>query len=425
MVARELSTFRLTMALSLAGLTSCAQPDRAPPASTPADVSIPSSPPALVVYPACTWKLAAEPVALTANDMTFLSAHAAASAGSMFVAYQLETGTPDRSQVVRARMFDAAGQAAGAEMLLSEPSGIHTTPVVFADDKRFFVAWSHQFGVAGFPGPTFTTLEGRWISQDGTMSPILTLPVGRVANDVHLTRLPNGYSLLWHDARTDGRSGDTLRRMVVDESMKPLSPEVALLDAHSFAGGELDEVLLADGSSFVAVASPGFRGELHQIHVIRMDAKGRVAGPVIELTSDAGEATRPSMLVTGNDVLVGWLAEPSVGQGPGTAMVAKLDGAGRMLVGPTAVGKSGTRFNGFELVSAGGTPTVLYAGGLVQRMTTSGQELGKAQVLAPSASTSASWMRFGRSDGLFFVTHQDTSQRVAHYAPLTCDEHRP
>lgn len=373
--------------------------------------------PAADLPPPCAWAVAGEERALSPEDVDVINYGAHVSGDRLLVTYQLQAG--DRRQVVRGRLFDAHGMAVGEELPISGLDGIHTTPAVIDGGGRFFVFWTNQLSIAGFDDTRAAITQGRWIGLDGKLGEVMELPVGELG-DARVARVPQGLSLVWNRHRIrDGRSfGATIVRTVVDERMQLVMPEVDLLDSSS-STDDIAEVATEKGGAWIAIKSPGFRSRRDQIHLVRIDARGAVAGTVLELSAEAGSAARPSFLRVADGTLLSWLGETEVAARPTKAMVTKLGEEARTLIPPRAVATSGTRFEGAELVSVGGRPTFVLDRGFVQPLDLSGERAGAGVRPAPEAVEMAYLAPFEGGAAMVWYVRRGESHQVR-YTPMRC-----
>lgn len=408
----------LTLLLFAAAVAGCGGSQGTAPTSVAVSAPAPvrASPPPLPPLPEpCTFSVG-ERQAVAAPGI--INADVGANAESALFAYQVQAAP--RSQVIRARLL--LGSALGSELLLSGEAGFHVLPHVFALPDRFLVAWNHQLAVAGEESDRDEVAEARWVFPDKTMSAVSELPFG--SGSIHLARVPSGIAAMYTtwESSGAGTARDVLMRQVLDLSLRPIGPPVALLDA-PHGGDDVDEVTLADGTTWVVAVSSGFKTSQWRAHLIHLDAAGRVVSAVKELPMEQGYVARPALLDVGDGLLVTWLGEQEVGQPPVAATVTKLSYSAEVLEGPRIVGSGGTRFNGGALVVSGGAPALLFDGSQIVGLDRAGAPRGAPQRLGPTSAQQPFWIE---REGSFALAWLDGVEREVslQVAPVTCTRAR-
>ena len=378
---------------------------------------------------ACELAVAGAPEVLVPESANPFNVDVAATEAQFLVAYQAQLIAigPPTPVVVRARIFDRAGQPLTEELTLSGTNGTFIAPTVTAVGGRYLVTWQHPRD-GGLETGDDTPVEARWVEPDGRLSAQVRLPSNTFQTVT--TPVPTGFSLLYPTPRLRGEApaqfadGETVMRQLLDRNLAPIGGPTALLDTDPLGNDNLAELPLPDGGSLVAIASaqfrsPGPRGRsIDQIHLLRLDASGRVVSVVVEIPTEL-TAVQPRMLATGGDILLAWLEEEEYGASPVRMMVATIDASGKVLREPHEVGEGGRRFGGPELSRVRGVPAVVFDAGRIQQLSESGDPAAAALKVAPETADYGWWIDLGRSTGVVWTEPRERFLSV-HFAPLAC-----
>lgn len=381
---------RALLSILALGLAACSTPplERA---AEPAGEVAPSAP-----TPACVYEVDGAPTALLSAP----NRHAAAAAGGkVLAAHEVREG---ESMTIRGRLIDPT-QPPGAELLLSAADGFSTRAQVIAHGSRFMVTWRQE----SQPQKS----QGRWVSADGTLGPILDLPFDG-HDGMDLVARGSGFAAAYIER---GDRGYTLYRMLLDGDLTPIAPALPVDDARVFAS--IAQLVRANGEIWQLVEGAGRKGDTTQIHLVRLDANGTVIGTVDEVSSSKVNATMPGVVEVTGGVLVAWGEQEKEGR-PGSVWTRKLDGSGKP-VGPALMVRDGSlSWGGLALVIDQGEPLLIIQGGLNMRLDTNGVPKAKATAL-PQWGDRPIWLATEPTPSLAWVELPADGVALV-FAPLRC-----
>ena len=326
----------------------------------------------------------------------------AVAGGKVLVAYQWTKGW---TESIRARLFDPA-HPGGGELRLTPANDIYGDPEVISHGSRFFVTWRHGWG---------PDRQGRWVEADGTLGPVLHLPVEGASMGVRLVAHGSGFAGAYANLREEG--GFTLYSVLLDADLKPIAPGLALDDAQHFGDLTVKQLVLRNGQIWVAAEGTGRRRSSMQLHLIRLGADGTVIGTVDEVSNTRGDALLPGVVEVPAGVLFSWLEQPSEGL-PGKLWTRKLDVAGKPLGPALMIGEGGTRSEGLELVLDQGQPLLITQRGRTLRLDASGAVRAEATAV-PAAGTQSIWLATAPSPSLAWIESRGTKNELV-FASLRC-----
>jgi len=253
--------------------------------------------------------------------------------GNIVVVWQ---GTEAGDTRIRAQVFDAAGNAVGAQFVVDDDTGTNPegAAVTVLDDGNLAITWIQPDGSA-------YGVKGRVMTADGTavtdVFQVNTTTVGNQSGSTVTALDDGGFVVVYQSgyanaSSNDDGSGSGIRAQIYDASGNPVGTELLLNDVT--AGHQTAPVVAALDGGFVAVyGSPDADGT-GGIRARLFDSEGTALGGEFEVTGAiAGEASAPTVtLRSDGGFLVTWnvLSDPDTGA---TDVVGRMFSASGVALG--------------------------------------------------------------------------------------------